>query len=167
MLPDPVITYRPGEPKDIPALVDLLTRCDATIAEWAPPGYVPPPTEVDTDRLAQRMADPATGVTVADRDGTAVGFSTIRPGDEPGHGHISNLFVDPDHWGEGIGRELLARAERLMRERGWSVGELSTQSLNARARRLYERAGWRDTGGRHPHEEDGLEMAEYERDLLG
>jgi hypothetical protein len=52
-----------------------------------------------------------------------------------------------------------------MRERGWLVGELSTQSLNARARRLYERSGWRDTGGCHAHKDDGLEMAEYERAL--
>jgi GNAT superfamily N-acetyltransferase len=111
------------------------------------------------------MNEPDTVVTVADHDGTAVGFSTFRAGDRPGHGHISNLFVDPDHWGKGIGRALLARAEQEMRERQWSVGELNTQSLNTRARQLYERAGWRDTGGRHPHEDDGLEMAEYERDL--
>jgi ribosomal protein S18 acetylase RimI-like enzyme len=165
MVPDPVITYRAGDPKDVPAIVALLTRCDATMAEWAPAGWVAPTTEVDTDRLAERMADPDVGFTVADHEGTAVGFATTRPGDSPGHGHISNLFVDPDRWGRGIGRELLARAEQGMRERGWSVGELSTQSLNARARRLYERAGWRDTGGRHPHEDDGLEMAEFEREL--
>ncbi len=165
MVPDPVISYRPGDPEDVPALVDLLARCDATIVEWAPAGWVAPADEVDADRLAQRMADPDVGVTVADREGTAVGFATTRAGDRPGRGHISNLFVDPDHWGRGIGRELLARAEQDMRERGWSVGELTTQTLNARARRLYERAGWRDTGGRHPHEEDGLEMAEYEREL--
>lgn len=164
MVPDPV-TYRPGDPKDVPALVDLFARCDATMVEWAPPGWVAPTTEVDTDRLAQRMADPDTGVTVAVRADVAVGFSTIRSGETPGHGHVSNLFVHPDHWGAGIGRGLLERAEQEMRGRGWSVGELSTQSLNGRARRLYELAGWRDTGGRHPHKDDGLEMAEYERDV--
>ena len=167
MVPDPVITYRPGRHEDVPALVNLLTRCDATMAEWAPPGWEPPATEIDGARLAERLSDPHCGVTVADSGGTAVGFSTLRPADEAGRGHISNLFVDPDHWGKGIGRGLLARAEQDMRERGWRVGELSTQSLNARARRLYERAGWYDTGGRHPHKDDGLEMAEYERDLLG
>jgi hypothetical protein len=51
-----------------------------------------------------------------------------------------------------------------MRERGYSVGELSTQVANSRARGMYERAGWRDTGGRHRND-DGLEMAEYEREL--
>jgi ribosomal protein S18 acetylase RimI-like enzyme len=165
MVPDPVITYRPGNPNDVPAIIALLTRCDATMAEWAPAGWVAPTTAVDTDRLAQRMSDPATGVTVADLDGRVVGFSTFRQGDTPGRGQISNLFVDPDHWGAGIGRGLLARAEQGMRERGLTVGQLNTQTLNARARRLYERAGWRDTGGRHPHDEDGLEMAEYEREL--
>jgi ribosomal protein S18 acetylase RimI-like enzyme len=167
MLTDRDVSYRPGRPEDVPALVALLTRCDATMVEWAPPGWVAPTTEVDGARLADRMTDPGTGVTVAvgGVEGTPVGFATIRAGDVPGHGHISNLFVDPRWWGRGIGRGLLERAEEQMRERGFSVGQLSTQSLNARARRLYERAGWRDTGGRHPHDEDGLEMAEYEREL--
>jgi ribosomal protein S18 acetylase RimI-like enzyme len=166
MVTDPDFSYRPGRPEDAPALVDVLVRCDMKTPEWAPEGWAPPSTEGDAERLAARMLDPNTRVTVAvDGQGTPVGFSTFRPGEQPGRGHISNLFVDPDHWGRGIGRGLLARAEAEMRERGWSVGELSTQALNARARRLYERAGWRDTGGRHPHDEDGLEMAEYEREL--
>jgi ribosomal protein S18 acetylase RimI-like enzyme len=166
MVTDPAVSYRPGRPEDVPALVDLLARCDATSAEWAPAGWVPPTTEPDGARLAERMADPGTGVTVAVTDeGIPVGFSTIRAGEEPGRGHVSNLFVDPRHWGAGIGRGLLARAEQEMRERGWSAADVSTQVLNARARRLYERAGWRDTGGRHPHKDDGLEMAEYERPL--
>jgi RimJ/RimL family protein N-acetyltransferase len=167
MVTDRVYSYRTGRPEDAPALIDLLARCDETTAEWAPAGWVPPSTEGDAERLARRMMDPSTRVTVAvDGDGTPVGFSTFRPAERPnGGGHISNLFVDPDHWGAGVGRGLLARAEEEMRERGWSVAELSTQVLNARARRLYERAGWRDTGGRHPHKDDGLEMAEYEKAL--
>jgi ribosomal protein S18 acetylase RimI-like enzyme len=166
MVTDRVYSYRPGRPEDAPALIDVLARCDETTAEWAPEGWVPPSTEGDAERLAERMMDPNTHVTVAvDGDGTPVGFSTFRPGDSPGGGHISNLFVDPRHWGAGIGRGLLARAEAGIRERGWAVGELSTQVLNARARDLYERAGWRDTGGRHPQKEDGLEMAEYEKKL--
>jgi ribosomal protein S18 acetylase RimI-like enzyme len=166
MVTDHAVSYRPGRPEDMPGLVDMLTRCDATMAEWAPEGWVPPPSEADAERLAERMLDPDTVVTVAvDADGKPVGFSTFRPGEQPHRGHISNLFVDPRNWGAGVGRGLLARAEREMRERGWTVGELSTQVLNARARRLYERAGWQDTGGRHPHKDDGLEMAEYEREL--
>jgi ribosomal protein S18 acetylase RimI-like enzyme len=166
MVTDHAVSYRPGRPEDAPVLIDLLARCDATMADWAPEGWVPPPSEADGERLAQRMLDPHTHVTVAvDGDGTPVGFSTFREGDAAGRGHISNLFVDPRHWGAGIGRGLLARAEKEMHDRGWTVGELSTQVLNARARRLYERAGWQDTGGRHPHKDDGLEMAEYEREL--
>jgi ribosomal protein S18 acetylase RimI-like enzyme len=165
MVTDRVVSYRRGRPDDVPALVDLLARCDATATEWAPAEWVPPAAGTDGARLAERIADPDCAVTVAVEGGEPAGFSTIRPGDAPGRGHISNLFVDPRRWGAGIGRGLLAEAEREMRERGWSAGELSTQVLNARARRLYERAGWRDTGRRHPHKEDGLEMAEYEREL--
>jgi ribosomal protein S18 acetylase RimI-like enzyme len=166
MVTDAPVSYRLGRREDVPALVDLLVRCDATMSEWAPVGWFAPTSEVDGDRLAERIDDPDTVVTVAaSEDAVPVGFSTFRAGDTTGHGHISNLFVDPRAWGRGIGRGLLARAEQGIRERGWSVGELSTQVLNARARRLYERAGWHDTGGRHPHRDDGLEMAEYEREL--
>src|SRR3954462_7442535 len=146
MVTDRPVSYRPGRREDVPALVDLLVRCDATMLEWAPNGWVAPTSEVDGDRLAERIDDPDTVMTVAvGAEGEVVGFSTFRAGDTTGHGHISNLFVDPGSWGLGIGRGLLARAERGMRERGWAVGELSTQVLNARARRLYERAGWHDT----------------------
>src|SRR4029079_14983708 len=106
-------------------------------------------------------------IVAAVADGTPVGFATFRAGEGADRGYISKLFVDPGGWGAGIGRTLLARTEQGMREQGWSLGELNTQSLNARARDLYERAGWRDTGGRHPHRIDGLEMAEYEKALGG
>jgi ribosomal protein S18 acetylase RimI-like enzyme len=166
MVPDRAIIYRAAWQEDVLALVAIVARCDATYADWAPPGWVPPASdpEAERTRLAERLVDPGHVVTVAVVGGEPVGFASIRPG---GHtrGRLTNLFVEPAMWGAGIGRGLLVRAEASMRERGYSVGELSTQVGNARARRLYERAGWRDTGGRHENEQDGLEMAEYELEL--
>jgi ribosomal protein S18 acetylase RimI-like enzyme len=167
MVTDPPVSYRRGLAEDAPALIALVVRCDATHAEWAPAGWAPPTGDAaaDSAKLARRIADPDVDVIVAVRDGAPVGFASVRPGEGPGQGHLSNLFVDPSHWGIGIGRGLLARAVEAMRRRGWTTGALSTQSGNARARRLYERSGWRDTGRRYPHEHDGLEMAAYELDL--
>jgi ribosomal protein S18 acetylase RimI-like enzyme len=167
MVTDSSVSYRPGRLGDVPAVLELLGRCDETIAEWGPPDWVAPTMAGEAERLAERLAEPDTAFTVAaGADDVALGFCTFRPGEAQGRGQISNLFVDPRAWGAGIGRGLLARAEQGMRERGYTVGELSTQTLNARARELYERAGWRDTGGRHPHRLDGLEMAEYEKELV-
>jgi ribosomal protein S18 acetylase RimI-like enzyme len=165
MVPDLTLTPRPARAADVPAMAALVARCDATHCDWAPAGWLPPAFDDEAvAALAERVADDEHVCTVAEPDGVVAGFATVRPAGDPGRGHLSNLFVDPPHWGAGIGRSLLAEAERAMRERGWSSAELSTQVGNARARRMYERAGWRDTGGRHPHD-DGLEMAEYEKEL--
>ncbi|WP_448203267.1 N-acetyltransferase family protein [Azospirillum sp. sgz302134] len=48
--------------------------------------------------------------------------------------------------GAGIGRHLLAAAERLLRERGIARAELGVERANDAARRFYERNGWRVTG---------------------
>jgi ribosomal protein S18 acetylase RimI-like enzyme len=169
MVTDPAVSYRPGRPEDGPPLAALVARCDASHVEWAPEGWAPPEPDLEAGAvsLARRVDDPDVDVIVAVRDGVPVGFASVRPGVGPGEGHLSNLFVDPPHWGAGIGRGLLERAVEAMRERGYTTGALSTQSGNARARRLYERSGWRDTGRRYPHEDDGLEMAAYELGLRG
>jgi ribosomal protein S18 acetylase RimI-like enzyme len=73
---------------------------------------------------------------VAEVDGAVVGHTTVG-----GH-EVIHLFVDPDHWGRGIGRLLLAEAERLLTEAGVAQAELHTMVGNTPALELYDRAGW-------------------------
>ncbi len=73
---------------------------------------------------------------VAEVDGSVVGHTTV------GGREVIHLFVDPDHWGGGIGRLLLAEAERLLAAAGVDQAELHTMVGNAPAIELYERAGW-------------------------
>jgi ribosomal protein S18 acetylase RimI-like enzyme len=73
---------------------------------------------------------------VAEVDGTVVGHATV------GGKEVIHLFVDPDHWGRGIGRMLLAEAERRLAAAGVAQAELHTMVGNAPAIELYERAGW-------------------------
>lgn len=56
--------------------------------------------------------------------------------------HISNLFVDPDVQGRGVGDALMTEVERRI------AGDLtlSVFTVNARARRFYERLGYRVEG---------------------
>jgi len=52
--------------------------------------------------------------------------------------YLQDLFVDPDHRGDGIGAMLVgAVAERAV-ERGWSSVYWQTAEDNMRARRLYD-----------------------------
>lgn len=48
--------------------------------------------------------------------------------------------------GTGIGRHLMAAAERVLRERGIRRAELGVERTNEAARRFYERLGWREAG---------------------
>jgi ribosomal protein S18 acetylase RimI-like enzyme len=80
--------------------------------------------------------EPADDRIVAVRGGTVAGFLDLVGS------HVSNLFVDPQHQGQGIGTAMMAEAARRV------VGDLtlSVFTLNPDARRLYERLGFRIEG---------------------
>lgn len=58
--------------------------------------------------------------------------------------HVSELWVNADLRGRGLGRKLLAEAEALAKERG--CDRLHLETRNPKARRLYERLGYRVFG---------------------
>jgi ribosomal protein S18 acetylase RimI-like enzyme len=153
-----MVTYREAEQRDVPALVAIVLRCDAT-AGWLE--TVPPAPHEET-RLAGHIADPEHWVLIAAEADEPRGFTSVRAGRDPAAGHIANLFVDPPHWGRGIGGALVERAMEAMRARGYTRGELTTEVDNFRSRALYERLGWHDTGERFVHAAYDTEMARYE-----
>ena len=155
-----MVTYREAEPRDVAALVALVARCDA-LSPWL--DVVPAP-EQEEERLAQHIGDERHWLVVAEEDGEPVGFASLRPYGTDEACHLSNLFVEPERWGQGLGRGLLEQAVAELRRRCCPTGTLSTHTANERARRIYERLGWRDTGRRRLNRE-GEEMAEYELPL--
>jgi GNAT superfamily N-acetyltransferase len=89
-------------------------------------------------------------VLVADRGGPLEGFCAAGCGrrpDESGLGEIYALNVRPSAWGRGVGLELLVAAESWLRDRGFQEAVLWVARDNPRARRFYERQGWREDGG--------------------
>jgi GNAT superfamily N-acetyltransferase len=73
-------------------------------------------------------------VLVAERDGAIVGVAGIE-GE-----WLQGFYVLPEHWGTGVADELHAAAIELGITRLWCLEE------NHRARRFYERRGWRLNG---------------------
>ncbi len=77
------------------------------------------------------------------------------------------VYVHPDHLGQGAGRALLA--ESLTRCAAAGHGRLLLWVLkeNVRARRFYERAGFRPDGAEEPFEVEGVAVPEvrYARGL--
>jgi GNAT superfamily N-acetyltransferase len=80
---------------------------------------------------------------VAEHDGEVLGFAFAGPSrDTEGVAELYSIYVDPNAWGTGLGRELIVEVERRLREQGFSGAELWVLEDNPRARRFYEAAGW-------------------------
>ena len=117
---------------------------------------------LDVERLAGRHHDRFTQqqdgrltYLVAWLDGVPIGHTMVRwEGTTDvfvverisGCAHVEDLFVMPEHRSQGIGTRILAHGERLAVERGFGQLGLAVGIDNPRARALYERLGYADTG---------------------
>ena len=54
---------------------------------------------------------------VAERDDEVIGYASSEPPDEGETGQVS-IYVDPEHWGDGVGATLLDRACEYLRTQG-------------------------------------------------
>jgi GNAT superfamily N-acetyltransferase len=115
---------------------------DASVAALGhifPPELYPYPMDDVRERWLAALADPDTSVLVAEVDGP-VGVAAYRSD------WLDGLYVLPDHWGREVGRALHDRVLDRLRERGSHHCHLWVLEENERARRFYERHGWRENG---------------------
>jgi len=87
---------------------------------------------------------------VAVEHGRVVGFASLGPSrdtDAASHGELYALYVHPLHWGTGVASDLMAAAVEALQEAGFAEAILWVLEANPRARRFYEREGWRHDGG--------------------
>lgn len=89
----------------------------------------------------QFIADGAR-VHVVDAKGRVVGFCHAGASDDEGWGEVYSIYVLPEYWGDGHGRELLAAGEETLSSEGHDRALLWVLEDNERARRFYERQGW-------------------------
>ena len=119
-----------------------------------PPEVPAPSSELLTQRSAQAIAAQGynTLVLVACHtgpDGQVVGTIAACPDpDETSRAQLLRLYVDPSHWGRGIGRRLHDTALGHLQHAGYRVVVLWVLERNVRARTMYERWGWRATPAR-------------------
>lgn len=88
-----------------------------------------------------------------------VGFATVGPSrdeDLPGAGEIHAMYVDPAHWGGGVGRRLLERARAELVSRGHDEGVLWVLEGNGRGERFYAADGWRADGASREEDPWGI-----------
>jgi GNAT superfamily N-acetyltransferase len=159
-------------------LADLRTGFDSYVS-FAGSDWTPPDMSAERERIVQVLQGETTWGLVAEIDGRAVGHVGFFAGRErspgegasrskrpliPGLAHLWQLFVLPDWWGRGVAATLHDGAVEAMGAQGYEHARLFTPSLHARARRFYEKRGWR-TVQEEWNEFLALMVAEYRRTL--
>lgn len=145
------ITLRTATPADRDAVIDLilaLNRFEADLTgdrkreRRAAAAY--------HDELMQRLARRNGRVVLAEAGGVTVammGFSLDEDAayvtdDVRRHGTVTDLVVTEEWRGRGIGRRLLAEAERLTREAGLTRLTIGALVANRQAERTYRAYGF-------------------------
>ena len=110
------------------------------------------------ERVREKLADINAHLVVVERAGQVVGMALAEPFRKhdgrgrlvPGHGHVSMVFVHPEHQRRGVGNELM---RQLIAEVPWPGLSLWTRETNEAAQRLYAAVGFTPTSevGRTPH----------------
>jgi len=131
---------RPAQPADAEPIVGLIRE----LAEFERLSHlvVVTPQSLHTHLFGPR---PAAEAVVAEHAGTVVAFALYftnfstflgRPGL-----YLEDLYVQPAHRGQGLGRRLLRHLAQLAVQRGCGRFEWSVLDWNARAIGFYEKMG--------------------------
>ena len=99
--------------------------------------------------------------------GQVAGFVNLWPCQKDASAmEITSLYVDPDHWGRGLGSKLMERAIDCVVDRGHRRVRLWVLADNVGARAFYERCGFRHEGvGRQERSFGGLRVRELQYGL--
>src|SRR3954451_18982783 len=141
--------------------------------EWAGPGYDPPISGHETQRIREGLARPDVWALMALEEGLVAGhvaFLQARERTEPrpvipGLAHLWQLFVRRAWWGAGLATLLNRLAVTEAAARGYGAMRLLTPFDHARARAFYEREGWSTDGTPVPEPMLGIDLVEYRRKL--
>ncbi|UUV30142.1 GNAT family N-acetyltransferase [Amycolatopsis roodepoortensis] len=119
-------------------------------------------------RWQRTLSDPANqgDILVLVEDGTLLGFTAV----DRIRGELRAIYLDPEHWGTGLGRLLLDTAVAALRESGHREATLWVLDTNKRAQRFYAAGGWVPDGATKtdtmPGEDVQLSEVRYRIDLV-
>lgn len=119
--------------------------------------------EKRADGWQKTLTESAEGTFVAEESGVVFGwvsFGTSRDEGASNAGEVYGLYVHPDHWGHGFGRDLMRRAETDLRQQGYGLITLWVLELNERARRFYSKTGYAFDGTKKQVAIGGADLSE-------
>jgi ribosomal protein S18 acetylase RimI-like enzyme len=125
-----MITYRDYQDTDWQAICQIHDRArpDELVGSCDPRGFVPIEQDKEVEDLNRHKK------FVACEDDIVVGFVGV---DED---YLAWLYIDPDYYGKGIGRELLRIGIREIGEGAWTIA----LEGNKKAIALYESEGFQE-----------------------
>ncbi|MEU6237959.1 GNAT family N-acetyltransferase [Kitasatospora sp. NPDC047058] len=142
------LTFRPATEADVPALVELVEsayRGDASRAGWTTEADLLDGQRTDVEGVTAAVTHADGVVLLAERDGELLACCQLEHRGE--HAYFGMFSVRPGEQGGGVGRTVLAEAERFAGEE-WGAAELEMTVIEQRADLIawYERRGFHRTG---------------------
>jgi ribosomal protein S18 acetylase RimI-like enzyme len=131
------------------ALAEAPNAFGATLADWS--------GELDTEARWRARLTTVPFNIVGYLDERAAGIASGLPGDEAGTTELISMWVAPFARGRGVADALIGAVVRWSRERRAAKLVLAVVEDNARARNVYRRLGFVDTGALPPNELGAVE----------
>ncbi|KND94332.1 putative N-acetyltransferase [Tolypocladium ophioglossoides CBS 100239] len=155
----PPITVRRATPNDAPSIADLGVRVfslsfghsvsSEQLQAYLGKAYSIPAITAD---VTNPLKDTVVAATPA---GALIGFAILTRGSsEPCIAHLDStielqrLYIDLAYHGKGVGKMLALEVEGIARERGFKKIWLGVWEESYKARKVYERLGYKVVGSR-------------------
>ena len=142
------IVFRSATPADadaVIALVESAYRGNASRAGWTTEADFLDGRRTGPDDVLAQIARPRSRILLAEREGQLLACAHAAV--EDGAGYFGMFSVQPGLQNTGIGKVMLAEAERIARE-DWQLPTMRMTVIDIRAELIawYERRGYRRTG---------------------
>lgn len=133
----------------IVALVESAYRGDASRAGWTTEADLLDGRRTGADDVMAQITRPQSRILLAEVDGRLVACAHVAV--EDGAGYFGMFSVKPTLQGGGLGKRVLAEAERIVREEyGQRLMRMTVIDVREELIAWYERRGYRRTGIKKP-----------------
>ncbi|MFJ1970110.1 GNAT family N-acetyltransferase [Streptomyces sp. NPDC087903] len=146
------LTFRDAVDADVDALVALIEsayRGDDSRAGWTTEADILEGQRTDPEGVRAVVKSPDGRLLTVERDGQVVACCQLEHRGD--HAYFGMFAVSPALQGAGLGKVIIAEAERAARE-SWGVTEMHMTVISVREDLIawYERRGYRRTGRMTP-----------------
>lgn len=146
------VQFRPADAADIVAVVALVEsayRGEASRAGWTTEADLLDGQRTDADEVAALIGAPASRILLCEQGSTLLATAHLEK-----HGatcHFGMFAVHPHRQRAGLGKAVLAEAERIARDEwGCRAMQMTVITLRTELIAWYERRGYRHTGAFKP-----------------